>query len=91
MTGPRSVWSRRRLTLALYVGLVAALAGYAAVDELLQTPLPQRVADPLDWLADVTGAAFGAAVFALIVAVGRSLRPKIWPQNGCQTPAEKCS
>lgn len=49
----------RAVTIAL---LLCAL--YAASDEFHQAFVPMRVPDPLDWLADVTGAAVGAISLA---------------------------
>lgn len=69
-----AVSSRRRLTPAVYLAILALLAVYAAVDELLQAPIPHRSPDPLDWLADVAGAACGALAFFLCAAVGRRIR-----------------
>ncbi len=56
---------RRQLTLPVYLGIVAVLAAYATIDELLQIPIPQRTGDPWDWLADVLGVLAGAAAFAV--------------------------
>jgi VanZ family protein len=70
-----SVSSRRRFTLVLYAWIVAALVGYAAIDELLQIPIPHRNAELLDWVADMAGAACGAVAFALIVAAKAFLHP----------------
>ncbi len=66
-----AIASRRKLSPAIAFGIVAALACYAALDELLQTPIPGRHADLLDWLADVAGAIGGALIFALILAIRR--------------------
>jgi VanZ family protein len=62
-----AVSSWRRLSPVVYAWIVGVLVIYAAVDELLQIPIPRRNADPLDWLADMAGAVCGAAVFALIL------------------------
>jgi VanZ family protein len=50
----------------LLVGL-AVLAVYGIVDELTQ-PFFGRGADPLDWLADVAGAAVGLSLLRLLPA-----------------------
>jgi VanZ family protein len=54
-----------------YVGMLAGLALYGVLDELLQIPV-NRSADVADWLADVAGAATGLAAFAAVGAVWRS-------------------
>jgi hypothetical protein len=52
------------------VGAAAAIAGaVGAADELWQSTIPGRSADPLDWLADVLGAFLGAT---LVSALARS-------------------
>jgi hypothetical protein len=44
-----------------------ALAGSVGMaDEVLQSAVPGRTADPLDWLADVAGAAAGAALVTVL-------------------------
>ena len=48
-------WPRKRPAV-LAVWLVAAMATFAALDELHQRFIPGRFADSADWLADVTGA-----------------------------------
>ena len=48
-----------------YVGVVGAIAIYGGIDELTQRLVINRTADPLDWLADVSGATLGAAIFAM--------------------------
>jgi len=54
---------------------VAAGAGVGTVDELIQSTVPGRHADPLDVLADVVGAAIGAAVIApLLLTIARRRR-----------------
>jgi uncharacterized membrane protein YraQ (UPF0718 family) len=51
-----------------------ALAGAVGLaDELLQSTVPGRSADPLDWLADVLGAFVGAALVSVLAR--RSVRP----------------
>jgi VanZ family protein len=55
-------WRTRPL---LYAANIAVVAGYGIVDELTQMLVKDRTADPLDWLADVTGAFAGTIVFAL--------------------------
>jgi VanZ family protein len=41
---------------------VVAIAAFAAVDEWHQEFVPGRAADPIDWAADVVGAAAGLIV-----------------------------
>lgn len=50
---------------------VALAAAYGAVDELRQASVPGREADVLDWLADLAGAAAGAALVAHLARRGR--------------------
>lgn len=50
-------------TLAL---TLAAVAIFAAVDEWHQGFIPNRFADPADWVADVAGATLGIASFAAL-------------------------
>ncbi len=69
-----AVSRRRQLTGAVYAAVVSLIALYAALDELLQAPLPHRSADPVDWLADIVGAACGALVFSLTASVGGRIR-----------------
>jgi VanZ family protein len=52
-----------RAAVAAAVGLGAL---YGASDELHQLFVPPRSADPVDWLADVTGAALGAFGYHLL-------------------------
>jgi hypothetical protein len=58
------LWAAGRWTPRGLVGLIAALALFAAVDEITQ-PLFSRHADPLDWLADGRGMALGIGAIAL--------------------------
>ena len=50
---------------------LAALAAFGGVDELHQSLIPGRGADPFDWLADVIGAAVG-----LLYPLSPTLRPE---------------
>jgi VanZ family protein len=59
-------------SLALTVALAAA---YALTDELHQTMVEGRHADPLDWLVDVAGAALGGLVVLLLMRKAASRRP----------------
>lgn len=52
----------KRGTYATAVVLLFAIALFAAVDELTQ-PYVGRQCDPLDWVADLTGALAGIVVF----------------------------
>ena len=54
-----------RLTWSALVAVVLVVAIYGAIDEVSQ-PLFGRYCHLYDWLADVAGAATGAAFFALI-------------------------
>jgi VanZ family protein len=58
-----SAW-RGPLRTRHFFGLFAALATYAALDELLQIPVG-RQCDFFDWLADVVGVFLGLAIFVL--------------------------
>jgi VanZ family protein len=61
-------WSPRAATITL-----AALAGFAVIDELTQ-PMFKRQAEPLDWVCDVIGLAAGIAVVAAARGWPRWLR-----------------
>ncbi len=61
----------RRLGIRHYAGVLGAIACYGIVDELTQTLAVNRSADPLDWLADMSGATVGTLLFA---AAARYLR-----------------
>ncbi len=60
--------SRRRLLL-----LLAAVAAYGVLDELLQIPIPGRRGEFGDWVADVLGALAGAGLYFALLGVGRRL------------------
>src|SRR4051812_42264835 len=47
----------RRPGWRVYASVLAITAAYGIIDELTQMLVPLRSADPLDWLADITGAA----------------------------------
>jgi len=71
----------RRVTLTVL--LACALAG--ALDEAHQAFVPGRVADPLDWVLDLLGAAAGCAFFFLLP---RALRaPREAPPHTERIPA----
>lgn len=53
------------LRLWHYAGVIGAIAGYGIIDELTQTLATNRTADPLDWLADMSGSILGTVVFAV--------------------------
>ncbi|MBC7853824.1 MAG: VanZ family protein, partial [Pirellulaceae bacterium] len=55
----------RRTGPALYAGVVGLAAGYGIFDEWTQMLAKNRSADPLDWLADISGAIAGTLIFAL--------------------------
>jgi VanZ family protein len=54
----------RRLSLTSYGAIIAAMAAYGIVDELLQ-PFVGRYAECGDWAADVAGALVGSLCFRL--------------------------
>jgi VanZ family protein len=57
-------WSLRRpFGWQQFLAVLAILAAYAAFDEATQ-PLVQRTADRYDWIADLSGALGGLAIFA---------------------------
>lgn len=56
----------RRLGPAHYVTIVGLVGAYGIFDELTQMLVPNRTADPLDWLADVSGAILGVLSFSLL-------------------------
>jgi VanZ family protein len=60
-----ALFSRWRATMLRYGLLLLALAAYAAMDELLQIPIPRRTCDFRDWLADVAGVAAGVTAYVL--------------------------
>mgnify|MGYP001575085830 CR=1 FL=1 len=60
------VASFRRLGTATYAAIVGLVAAYGVCDELTQMLVPNRSADPLDWLADVSGAILGVLIFSLM-------------------------
>lgn len=62
----------RRLCIRHYLAILGAIACYAVVDELTQK-LVSRTTDPLDWLADMSGATAGTLLFA---AAARYLRSR---------------
>jgi len=58
-----------RLGIWQYAAIVGGIACYGVVDELTQTLSINRSADPLDWLADVSGAILGVVAFAVLARV----------------------
>lgn len=56
---------RRPLTTRVALAIVALLATYGALDELLQIPVG-RSCDLFDWVCDVIGAAFGVLLMGLV-------------------------
>lgn len=66
-------WSvRRPFGWRQFLAVLAILAIYAAFDETTQ-PLMRRVADRLDWVADVVGALVGLTVFCGAKAIWRRM------------------
>lgn len=57
--------ARRPIDFATALRALGAMACFAAADEWHQQFIPGRGADPLDWVADVAGAALGLALAAL--------------------------
>lgn len=57
----RSLIRPGRLGRAMLVAVVT-IAVFAAVDEWHQRFIPGRSPDPIDWLADLSGATLGAAI-----------------------------
>lgn len=64
-------WSRGE-----FATLLAIVAGYGILDELLQIPV-NRHADVRDWLADLTGAAAGFSVFTVAIWFLRLRQPTL--------------
>ncbi len=58
----RACWGH---SVRLLAWVFAICVVYGGVDELLQIPIPSRHGDSRDWLADVTGAVVGLAVYSL--------------------------
>ena len=48
------------------LGIIALIAALGAVDECIQTLMPHRQADPMDWAADVLGSTAVCAVLATL-------------------------
>jgi len=73
----RAFWSRRFKPYLLAV-IIGAL--YGVLDELTQLLVPNRSAELLDWVADLTGLVLGATAFVLVDLVLLSVRPWAAPQ-----------
>lgn len=56
----RVSWQRACVLAVVFASL------YGITDELHQWFVPNRMADPLDWLVDTCGAALGASAFCLV-------------------------
>ena len=54
----------RRMGRASYAAILGLTACYGIVDELTQLLVKNRTADPLDWLADMSGTIVGMLIFA---------------------------
>ena len=54
----------RRMVPAYYGAVLGLIACYGIFDELTQLLVPNRTADPLDWLADISGGLVAMVVFA---------------------------
>ena len=73
----------RRRSGRLYLVVIGVGALYGVADELTQLLVPNRSAELLDWIADITGLALGAAAFAVIDFVFLSAKPwSIASDNG---------
>ena len=59
-----SVACFRPMRPAYYGAILGLVACYGIIDELTQL-LVSRTADPLDWVADMSGAIFGMVIFAV--------------------------
>jgi VanZ family protein len=76
-------WTVSRSRIATFLFLVAVGVSIAAFDELLQSYIPGRQMDLLDWLADAAGVATGIFVGMLVgKATGRR---KAQPAGGDST------
>lgn len=65
----------RRRSWRVYLTVFALGAAYGVADELTQLLVPNRSAELLDWIADVTGLVLGASVFAVVDFVLLSASP----------------
>ncbi|MHB1033996.1 MAG: VanZ family protein [Pirellulales bacterium] len=64
-----AAWSlRTTLTLRHYGIILAVMAVYGAIDEILQSPVG-RDTDARDWLADILGTLLALACFRLLMAL----------------------
>jgi VanZ family protein len=63
----RTVWGTTTLMRTIATTIIA-LAVFAAVDEWHQSLIPRRSAELGDWVADLSGATLGVAMFALLRA-----------------------
>lgn len=73
--GALTAWALRRDdwgTILLAIGLCAI---YGASDEFHQAFVPYRMPDIFDWIADVSGAAIGVAVYLLLSVRGEPRTP----------------
>jgi VanZ family protein len=65
-----TVWSLwKRPSWGSYAAVLAIVAMYGVFDEWLQSHVPGRSADLLDWLADVGGGTLGLVVHLLLGAL----------------------
>jgi VanZ family protein len=58
--------------LPLYLGVIALIAAYAALDEISQRFVPERTPDLFDWVADVCGAVVGIIAFVTLQRIAAS-------------------
>ena len=79
----------RPVTDVTYRMVFLLLAGYGAIDELSQIPIPGRKGDWFDWFADLLGIAAGLVAFAV---VRRLFRRRAAAKPPVDSPsAEACS
>ena len=64
--GPNSLVGLRAPVVYRTLGIIALIAALGAVDECIQTLMPHRQADPMDWAADVLGSTAVCAVLATL-------------------------
>jgi VanZ family protein len=64
----------RAMQQALIWASVISTALYGLSDEIHQYFVPQRSADPLDWLADAIGGALGAVIYQRLFDATRNIR-----------------
>ena len=71
--------ARARRSILADLSLLAVVALYGVVDELLQMAVPGRSAELWDWAADVCGAAIGLLAYRVLHAAARFVRSSTPP------------